>query len=73
MDLRAALRLRRPAADPASDPPRPRLTSTSQAIHIPSRSRISLQLVEREYKESGGVYRIGWANLTQRAWLGQAE
>jgi hypothetical protein len=31
---------------------------------------MSLQLVERKYKELGGVCRIGWAGLTQWAWQG---
>jgi hypothetical protein len=29
---------------------------------------VSLQLVKTEYKELEGVYRIGWAGLTQRVW-----
>ena len=29
-----------------------------------------LQLIEREYKELGGVCRIGWVGRTQRAWQG---
>jgi hypothetical protein len=46
------------------------LSSTSRPIRVSSNSCISLQLVEREYKELGGVYTIGWAGLTQRAWQG---
>jgi hypothetical protein len=33
-------------------------------------SSISTQLVETECKELEGVYRIGWAGLTQRVWNG---
>ena len=59
MDHRAALRLRRSAVDPGPTYHALVLSSTWQARHILSRSRISLQLVKREYKEVGGICRIG--------------
>jgi hypothetical protein len=68
IDRSAALQPRRPAADPSSDPPRLVLPSTSRPIHVPSRRRIPLELVEGEYHELCGVQRTGWAGLTQRAW-----
>jgi hypothetical protein len=56
---RAALQLHTLAVNPASNLPR----SPYRVLVL---SSISIQLVKTEYKELEGVYRIGWAGLTQR-------